>query len=57
MSQVLSTIDNHVMTISINRAEKKNALTPTMYQEMADALSHASDNDVVKVVHMRGEGD
>lgn len=57
MSQVLSTIDNHIMTISINRAEKKNALTPNMYQDMANALSHASDNDAVKVVHIRGEGD
>ncbi|MBU3022768.1 enoyl-CoA hydratase [Aestuariibacter sp. A3R04] len=57
MSQVLSTINNHVMTISINRVEKKNALTLAMYQDMADALVHANDNESVKVVLIKGEGE
>ena len=32
MSTVTTQIENHVLTISLNRADKKNALTREMYQ-------------------------
>ena len=33
-----SEIKQHIATITINRPERKNALTPAMYQSMVDAL-------------------
>ncbi|NDV92883.1 enoyl-CoA hydratase [Alteromonas sp. 345S023] len=57
MSLILTETANHVLTITINRSEKKNALTRKMYQTMADAIFSAKHNDEVKVVLIKGEGD
>jgi len=57
MSLIL--IDNTpgVLTITINRPEKKNALTREMYQQMADALYSVRHDESIKVVLFRGAGD
>ncbi|MEO8937329.1 MAG: enoyl-CoA hydratase [Burkholderiaceae bacterium] len=41
---ILTRIDNDVLTITFNRPAKKNAITAAMYQALADAL-HAADTD------------
>jgi enoyl-CoA hydratase/carnithine racemase len=46
--------DNGVLTITINRPERKNALTPPMYQAMVDALKEAHEDASVRAVLFRG---
>ena len=52
--QILSSIEDGVMTIRINRPEKKNALTVAMYAAMHEALQTADDDDSVRVVLITG---
>jgi len=50
MSLILSEKKNGILTITINRPEKKNALTREMYQSMADALFSIENDDSIKTV-------
>jgi len=54
MNEILTHTDAGVMTIAINRPERKNALTRAMYSAMADALAQAGSDDTVRVVVLRG---
>ncbi len=45
---------NGVMTITIARPAKKNALTAAMYQTMADALGQAQEDKAVRAILLRG---
>jgi enoyl-CoA hydratase/carnithine racemase len=45
-----------VLTITLNRPERKNAITAAMYQEMADAFFEAEKDAAVRVVLIRGNG-
>lgn len=51
---ILVTCNQGVMTIAINRPEKKNALNCSMYMEMIKALNLAKDDDAIKVVLFHG---
>ena len=55
MSDVLTQIDAGVMTITLNRLDKKNAITSVMYTAMADALKSAADDAAVRVVVIQGQ--
>ncbi len=46
-----------VMSIQINRPDKRNALTSEMYLAMADALLQASRHTDIKVVLLQGQAD
>lgn len=46
-----------ILTIRMNRPEKKNALTVDMYAEMAKALEAADKDPAVRVVMIIGTGD
>jgi enoyl-CoA hydratase/carnithine racemase len=52
-------IDNrdHVLTLTFARADKKNAITNTMYGALADAIVAAETDQDVRVIVLRGEGD
>jgi enoyl-CoA hydratase/carnithine racemase len=54
MSDILTHIDEGVMTITFNRLDKKNSITSSMYAAMADAVAQASTDDAVKVVVFQG---
>ena len=55
MSQFIDVAaDAGVLTIRINRAEKKNALTADMYAGLASALDKAFDEDAVRVALILG---
>lgn len=54
MSEVLTAVDAGVLTITLNREEKKNSLTHAMYSAIAEALESARDDDSVRVVVLRG---
>jgi len=51
---ILIARENGVLTITINRPERKNALTPAMYAAMNDALASAHEDRSVRVVLFRG---
>ena len=54
MSDILTSTYAGVMTITLNRAEKKNAITSTMYTTMADALNQAANDGAVRIVLIQG---
>lgn len=47
---ITANVNDEVLTITINRPDKKNALTPAMYKSMADAINGAEQNNVRVVV-------
>lgn len=57
MSNVIVEQENGVLTLTMDRADKKNALTRQMYQRMADALVEANTDESVKVVKLAAHGD
>lgn len=54
---VLINTEGHILTITLNRPEKKNALTSQMYQAMSAGLNQASASDQIRVVLFRANGD
>jgi len=52
---IKTAIVNGVLTIEIARPEKKNALTRVMYQDMADALKAANEDNTVRAVMIQGQ--
>lgn len=54
MKPILSHFENSVLTLTFNRAEKKNSLTSAMYEDLADALSGADVDSQTKVVLIQG---
>lgn len=53
---ILTDIKDRVMTIRLNRADKKNALTQDMYVAMGAAVEEAAANPEVRVVLFTGTG-
>lgn len=56
MSDVIINISGPVLEIILNRPDKKNALTQAMYQTMSDAIESAQQEDNVRVVIIKGQG-
>jgi len=54
---VLSELSGGVLTLTINRPEKKNALTRAMYQALADGIDGAGDDPDVRCVLIQANGD
>jgi enoyl-CoA hydratase/carnithine racemase len=52
---ILTTKSNGILTIEFNRPERKNAITSTMYQAMADALLDADNDPSVRAVLLAGK--
>ena len=50
-------VDAGVMTITLARPEKKNALSNAMYGELADSLEAAEQDPAIRVVIFQGDGD
>ncbi len=55
-NEILVGIDFHVATITLNRPNKLNAVTPAHFAELVDLLSELSANAAVRVVVMTGAG-
>ncbi|MEO3879030.1 enoyl-CoA hydratase [Rheinheimera fenheensis] len=53
-SHISTDIAQGVMQISINRPEKKNALSQHMYRELTQALEQAQQDETVRVVLLTG---
>lgn len=54
---LIVSLDDHVLTITLNRPEKKNALNPSMLNELAFALAYAHHTPDVWLVVLAAEGD
>lgn len=54
MSDILTHIDAGVMTLTLNRVDKKNSITAAMYAAMALAIHEASTNEAVRVLVIQG---
>ncbi|HVL41866.1 MAG TPA: enoyl-CoA hydratase-related protein, partial [Brevundimonas sp.] len=46
-----------VLTVTLARPEKKNAITQAMYAALSDATERARTDDAVRVLLFRSEGD
>ena len=58
MSQrVITAIDNHVATVTLNRAGKKNAADFDMFNELISAADSLAGNPSVRAVVLHGDGD
>ncbi len=47
---------SHVATVTMNRPERRNAMTTGMYDRIIECLDDAAEDDDVKVVLLRGAG-
>jgi enoyl-CoA hydratase/carnithine racemase len=54
---LLTNLDDHVLTLTLNRPEKKNALNPTLLNELAFALAYAHYEKEVWLVVLAAKGD
>jgi enoyl-CoA hydratase/carnithine racemase len=54
---VLTRFADGVLTVTLNRPEKKNAITQGMYAVLAEATERARTDDAVRVLLFRAEGD
>ena len=57
MSYIITETNQQCLTITLNRTDKKNALTRDMYQEMANAILGVKNDGSTKVVVIKGAGD
>ncbi|MFC0284481.1 enoyl-CoA hydratase [Camelimonas abortus] len=55
--QIVTSVDDGVLTIRMNRPEKKNALNRAMYLTMTEALQEADRNPDVRVAIITGVAD
>ena len=49
--------DDHVLTITLDRPQKKNALHPVMVNELAFAVHYAQHHDDIWLVVLQAQGD
>ncbi|GAA4468137.1 enoyl-CoA hydratase [Nibrella saemangeumensis] len=54
---ILAHLDDHVLTLTLNRPEKKNALNPAMLNELAFALTYAHYEKAVWMIVLGAKGD
>jgi len=57
MAEILTMLENQVLSISLNRAEKMNAITRAMYGQLADELNSADQDFGIRAVILTSEGD
>lgn len=46
-----------VLSISLSRPERRNAITVAMYAAMADAIERAADNAAIRLITIEGQGE
>ncbi len=56
MDNLITTIErNNILTVTLNRVDKKNALSSTMYHQLSAALTHASNTQSIRCVVIQGD--
>jgi len=56
-NHVETTLDGGILTLRINRPDKKNALTPAMYTALVEGLRRSDQDPGIRVVLISGGGD
>lgn len=56
MTEVRIERGDEVLAITLARPERRNAITVAMYSSLADAIEGAADDDSIRVITIRGEG-
>lgn len=56
-STIYSKQQGKILAISLQRQDKKNALTLNMYKELTQLFSQADQDDSIAVIHLTGSGD
>ncbi|MGH8446764.1 MAG: enoyl-CoA hydratase [Solimonas sp.] len=54
---IVTELQDRVLTIRLNRPDKKNAISGAMYKAMAEAFTAAATNDEVRVILLTGTPD
>jgi enoyl-CoA hydratase/carnithine racemase len=54
---VIVAVESGVMTLTLNRPDKKNALTNAMYATLGAALTRAETDPTIRVILIQAEGD
>ncbi|MGD9300605.1 MAG: crotonase/enoyl-CoA hydratase family protein [Desulfobacterales bacterium] len=54
--QILYEVKNHILTLTLNRPDKLNALTPLMRKELINAFERANADDQIKAIIVTGAG-
>jgi enoyl-CoA hydratase/carnithine racemase len=54
--QILYEVEDHVLTITLNRPDRLNAFTPVMGRELIEALDAADADDSVRAIVVTGAG-
>ena len=57
MPNTRTTLTNHILQIQLTRPQKKNALTPAMYDALRQAIERADGDDSIRVLTLTGSGD
>jgi enoyl-CoA hydratase/carnithine racemase len=57
MGHIQTELKDHVLRVTIDRPEKKNALTGAMYDALADAVERGEADPGVRVMLLHGNGD
>jgi len=57
VNQILDQIQGPVLRLTLNRAEKKNAITQEMYQTLADKINNAAGDFSIRAVVIDSNGD
>src|ERR1043166_2169550 len=57
MSEILTETKGNILRVTVNRPEKKNAMTSAMYNALADVFNEAAKDDDVSVVIWDAAGD
>lgn len=55
--QIISTVKEHILYITINRPEKLNALNKEVLAELADVIAFAAQSDEVRGILLTGSGE
>ncbi len=55
--QLLTEESGKILTLTLNRPEKRNALTPEMLVQLYQVLQAYASEDRIRVVILRGAGD
>lgn len=57
MSEIVTERTGSILSVQFNRPDKKNALTMSMYDTVAELLNAAATDDSIRVVLLHGAGD
>ncbi len=57
MTDIITSCDNYILRLQINRSQKKNALTPAMYDALREGIEGADASDDIRVIFITGSGD